>query len=177
MQGVRMAWPPVIPPNSRVNATPQSTNHPDDHNKISNALTDIVTGPPWAAWTPVLTVESGTNPSLGAGAAQGRYIRIGKLCIAQGIIRMGSGASAGSGNYVSSLPVNASTSLAVPPCGSGFLYNGIYWPIIGQLLSDGTRVLFAHAINTQNNGRVSNNAPFNFGAGSEIQFEISYETA
>jgi hypothetical protein len=38
-----MAWPPTIPPANRTNATPQETNHPNDHNAISTALTDTVT--------------------------------------------------------------------------------------------------------------------------------------
>lgn len=37
-----MAYPPTIPPNTRANTTPTFDNHPDDHNDISNALTDIV---------------------------------------------------------------------------------------------------------------------------------------
>jgi len=37
-----MAWPPVIPPNDRTNATPAQDAHPNDHNLAANALTDIV---------------------------------------------------------------------------------------------------------------------------------------
>jgi len=37
-----MAYPPEIPPNDRIDATPVTTNHPTDHNEISDALTDIV---------------------------------------------------------------------------------------------------------------------------------------
>lgn len=37
-----MAYPPVVPPATRTNATPQADNHPADHNGISAALTDIV---------------------------------------------------------------------------------------------------------------------------------------
>lgn len=38
-----MPWPPVIPPATRANATPQLDTHPSDHNAISAALTDLVT--------------------------------------------------------------------------------------------------------------------------------------
>lgn len=38
-----MAWPPTIPPATRTDATSQTTNHPQDHNQTSQALTDIVT--------------------------------------------------------------------------------------------------------------------------------------
>jgi microcystin-dependent protein len=37
-----MAYPPTIPPATRTNNTPQVDDHPDDHNAISAALTDIV---------------------------------------------------------------------------------------------------------------------------------------
>lgn len=37
-----MAWPPTIPPATRSNLTPQDTDHPGDHNAISEALTDLV---------------------------------------------------------------------------------------------------------------------------------------
>lgn len=38
-----MAWPPTIPPNTRANATSQADVHPQDHNQISDALTEMVT--------------------------------------------------------------------------------------------------------------------------------------
>ncbi len=47
-----MAYPPPIPPNSRANGTGTFDNHPNDHNAISNALTDIVN-------------ELGADPSAG----------------------------------------------------------------------------------------------------------------
>jgi len=37
-----MSWPPTIPPNNRTDATDQATNHPLDHNQISDALTELV---------------------------------------------------------------------------------------------------------------------------------------
>ncbi|MET0579825.1 MAG: hypothetical protein ABW122_14300 [Ilumatobacteraceae bacterium] len=37
-----MPYPPAVPPNTRVNSTPQADAHPSDHNGIANALTDIV---------------------------------------------------------------------------------------------------------------------------------------
>lgn len=37
-----MAYPPTVPPNSRLDTTPLATNHISDHNAISNALTDII---------------------------------------------------------------------------------------------------------------------------------------
>lgn len=37
-----MAWPPIIPPATRSDTTPQLHNHPQDHNQISEALAAIV---------------------------------------------------------------------------------------------------------------------------------------
>src|SRR4030095_16705759 len=37
-----MAYPPVVPPSTRTNATPSVDNHPGDHNQISAALTEIL---------------------------------------------------------------------------------------------------------------------------------------
>lgn len=37
-----MAYPPTVPPNTRADATLMATNHKDDHNALSNALTDIL---------------------------------------------------------------------------------------------------------------------------------------
>lgn len=37
-----MAYPPTPPPTGRSDSTPLPTNHPDDHNAISTALTDII---------------------------------------------------------------------------------------------------------------------------------------
>lgn len=54
-----MAYPPSLPPNSRVNADPQFNNHPSDHNKIANALADII-------------IELGANPSYTYGSVEER---------------------------------------------------------------------------------------------------------
>jgi len=37
-----MAYPPEVPPHTRTNTDPMVNNHPDDHNLISYALTDVL---------------------------------------------------------------------------------------------------------------------------------------
>lgn len=37
-----MAYPPPVPPATRTNATPMVDNHPEDHNVISAALTEVL---------------------------------------------------------------------------------------------------------------------------------------
>lgn len=49
-----MAYPPTLPPATRVNTTPSFDNHPSDHNALVNALASII-------------AELGSNPS-GASA-------------------------------------------------------------------------------------------------------------
>ena len=59
-----MPWPPIIPPNTRQNVTPELDNHPSDHNLISNALTDIAArlgagGNSELAYAEVTTTQTG----------------------------------------------------------------------------------------------------------------------
>jgi hypothetical protein len=67
-------------------------------------------GSAWTTYTPALTATT-TNPGLGTSfAREGAYYRIGSLVIARGTIRAGtSGATAGNGIYMVSLPVPAKT--------------------------------------------------------------------
>jgi len=37
-----MAWPPIAPPNNRLNTTPTVDNHPSDHNLIADSISDII---------------------------------------------------------------------------------------------------------------------------------------
>jgi hypothetical protein len=62
-------------------------------------------------YTPTLTAST-TNPTLGSGSsAVGWWQRIGNLIIGGATIRFGtSGAAAGSGNYIVSLPFDADTT-------------------------------------------------------------------
>lgn len=54
-----MPYPPYIPPNTRTNSTAMATNHPNDHNYIADALSDIVN-------------ELGNDPSGPSGNLQFR---------------------------------------------------------------------------------------------------------
>ena len=54
-----MAYPPTVPPATRTDSTPQFTNHPNDHNAISTALTDLVN-------------ELGADPSGGYATVNAR---------------------------------------------------------------------------------------------------------
>ncbi|MET0578005.1 MAG: hypothetical protein ABW122_05060 [Ilumatobacteraceae bacterium] len=107
-----MAYPPTIPPATRVNATPQVDNHPSDHNTISTALTDIIN-------------ELGANPS---GIFPTVGDRITNLDTRHGISTLGATAI-GSG-VVGTL---AWTTLSTPDWGPGPILtapagtNGLYF--------------------------------------------------
>lgn len=55
-----MTYPPSPPPADRLNTTPQVTNHPSDHNLLSENITDIVN-------------ELGTNPSGDSPTVEARF--------------------------------------------------------------------------------------------------------
>ena len=67
---------------------------------------------PWTIYTPVWTA-SGTNPTVGDAAIQGRYVSLGATVIGEISITGGTGAGGfnrGSGTYSFSLPTNAVAS-------------------------------------------------------------------
>lgn len=66
-------------------------------------------------FTPSLSVLSGTPPTLGTGStAVSRFAQLGKMVHYYGKILFGSsGAAAGSGVYLISLPVNAAGAIAI----------------------------------------------------------------
>ena len=66
----------------------------------------------WRSWTPSLTAST-TNPTLGtASRAEGIYVKLGRLVVANFVIQFGtSGTNAGSGFYRINLPVAAAQQL------------------------------------------------------------------
>ena len=85
-----MAWPPVVPPATRANATPLLDTHPADHNAISAALTDLVTrvNPTvWAALPPGagITTPAGNNPAM--------YRRVGDITYLRGYVAVDNAAT------------------------------------------------------------------------------------
>ena len=59
----------------------------------------------WSTYAPVLTATV-TSPTLGTGYGKAHYIRVGNLVMYGWFVTFGSGGSAGSGDYMVSLPVN-----------------------------------------------------------------------
>lgn len=56
-----MAWPPPVPPSTRNDATPQATDHADDHNQLATAVQALVDTGDWYVWGAelALTFNSG----------------------------------------------------------------------------------------------------------------------
>lgn len=141
-----MPYPPTIPPNTRTNLTPQDTSHPNDHNLIANALTDIVnvlgsapqgssatvqarieaiaaaplSSVVWTAYTPAW-YSTGTQPSIGNGTISGRFALVGKIAFVEMAILFGSTTNFGTGSYRFGLPAAAPFAgpIAISPVGSG----------------------------------------------------------
>jgi hypothetical protein len=71
----------------------------------------------WTAFTPALS-GSTTNPTLGTGSsATGRYIQIGKTVVGAGAFSWGSSPTAGSGQYLITLPLPVLTTVGTQPLG------------------------------------------------------------
>lgn len=138
-----MAYPATPPPAGRTDSTPLPTNHPDDHNLISAAITDIVN-------------ELGSNPKGSSASVTARLNAINALPSVQA---GRSSVTTGSGGVVSftfptaftAAPTVVATgelgdtvdmyvsarsatgfSLTLPSLGAGFIRN-INWVAVGTL--------------------------------------------
>src|SRR5688500_18859613 len=136
--------------------------HITDHQTIAVAVNALGSGTEvWTAWTPALTAST-TNPTMGSGAvATGRYSQNGKTVTGWGHIKFGtSGAAAGSGLYMVSLPVapktHATSTVAV---GNGNLVDaGTTATTANFMLWSGESVL--HFQPVTNASTVSNTVPW-----------------
>ena len=75
-------------------------------------------GAVWEEYTPAWT-GSVTNPAIGNGTIAGRYARLQKIIIAQGIIIVGSTTTFGAGGYRISVPITARADAFLPSIGMG----------------------------------------------------------
>lgn len=77
----------------------------------------------YASFSPTLTATT-TSPTLGTGGSvTGRYFQSGKHVVGDVVVQFGtSGAAAGTGTYLVSLPVAASTALGFAVMGSAYAY-------------------------------------------------------
>jgi hypothetical protein len=89
------------------------------------AAADSTLGDAWTAYTPVWTGTT-TNPVIGTGTIKGRYKRLGKWGMVQGLIVTDGTTTYGTGTYLLSLPAgwsfeNTATALVIR--GSAFVFD------------------------------------------------------
>lgn len=138
-----------------------------------------ITGLPWSNWTPALTASI-TNPNIGStGTALGAYVRIGSLLVGHGRISFGgTGIANGSGNYLVSLPENASTAITGQSLGSGVVFDASSARYNFQLERSGANTAFLVYHNPGANNVVTGAAPVaTFVAGDRIQYWFAYQGA
>jgi hypothetical protein len=138
-------------------------------------LGQTVTG----TYVPALTASS--NPNLGSGSsALGRYtLWGGKWCAVRATVQWGSSGSAGSGQYLLSLPFTTSASITdgVSNVGSALMRDASGGPAINigvcyAIASSATMALHSAS------GGVNNTTPWTWGgSGDYITIGLTYETA
>ncbi len=68
-----MAWPPLIPPNTRLNDTVTADNHPSDHNQLADALTNVVDYVQSFAISSAVNVSSVGTPEVALPAVDASF--------------------------------------------------------------------------------------------------------
>lgn len=88
--------------------------------EVRDALTGIQAA--WTAYTPTWTAAT-TNPTLGNGTLVGSYLQVGNTVLWKFDLTFGSTTTAGSGNYVFTLPVTHATVTQGHPMGLATITN------------------------------------------------------
>lgn len=132
----------------------------------------------WTAYTPVLTATT-TNPTLGSGSVQaGRWTRqTDRLVVVHIYIKFGtSGAAAGSGDYLVSLPVNRGSDAALRVFGCGYIYDDSTTAnrLVVAIKQAGAGVVQMLA---EGSSTVNNASPWTWANNDEIQLLLTYEAA
>jgi hypothetical protein len=131
------------------------------------------------SYTPSLTATT-TNPTLGSGSGTiGRYtLRNGIWCDVRFTIKFGaSGAAAGSGQYLISLPFTSASdfTIAAPDCGAGYLRDDS-----ANATAQGMSFVspgFATASFLANNVVVTSSAPWAWANLDSLAGSLTYRTA
>ncbi|WP_318203032.1 hypothetical protein [Streptomyces sp. SCL15-4] len=129
----------------------------------------------WTVYTP--TWSASTAPSLGNGTMNGRYMKIGRIVIAEVNLFPGSQTTYGAGSWAFSLPVTSAskstTSLVMArmyDASTSANYCGV-----GQIGSSDTAARFIAPSGSTVN--VSAASPFTWAAGDECRIAMVYESA
>lgn len=130
----------------------------------------------WFQWTPVLSVLSGTNPTLGVGgSAVGEWHNNNGLVTAQFDIFFGSsGVAAGSGIYAVSTPVNLTADWDIRlPVGQVSLWDAT-GPVV-RLRTIRFNTVNSVVMSAEDGSNVTNAVPQTWAAGDHIHGILTYK--
>jgi len=129
------------------------------------------------AYTPIWTAST-SNPTLGNGTLQGRYIQIGKLVVVFITFIFGSTSSFGVGNHYLSLPFEAQSS-------GGGMFDGFarfrdtgvanYFRIAGVATSLSSTKITLFTSLTGNDNNWTPTSPFSMGVNDTLIIQLMYE--
>lgn len=131
----------------------------------------------WQAHTAAALTAATTNPTLGGGVIDARYVVNGTTVMGRVFIRFGASMTAGSGEYRYVLPVAPRVSAYEVPTGIGYVWigGGSSVPFVQSVIPAGATYvrLRQDGITTA----VGSASPGAFIAGGEITFDFAYEAA
>lgn len=141
---------------------------------------DSLTAPGWTAYTPAWTAF-GVAPAIGNGTATGAYRQSTDmdLVIVRGNLTFGSTTTYGTGIYFFSLPVAASAGWIGCAGGTGYALDTAVQEYAGVVKIDGSTTLriLPASNNTDSTANWGPTAPFTFGNGDSVRFQVIYEPA
>lgn len=129
----------------------------------------------WTTYTPTWTASS--NPAIGNGTITGRYLKVGRKCIAIVKITMGSATTYGSGGYSFGLPFTSASG--VDYLGTARLVAANAWN--GQTVMTGGNTAFnatfpASSTDTRS-ATLSATVPETLASTHVVRAQIEYQTA
>lgn len=173
-----------------------NTYNTDDNlmsDKVNDDFDGLATGKEmhynaeWTTYTPTWTATTSTNPAIGNGTLNGRYLLIGKTCFVRILVKMGSTTTYGTANaWLFALPFNWSTTFY--PSHHFPFGNAQYWDTsAGSLYAGRVRTSYAYSNkvigivpNTAgtyvSHNALANNVPFTWATGDIITMTFKYET-
>ncbi|MGW8703273.1 hypothetical protein ACWGOK_41280 [Streptomyces eurythermus] len=129
----------------------------------------------WTTYTPTWTAS--TNPALGNGTINGRYMKVGRIVFAEILLFPGSTTTYGSGSWAFGLPVT-SASKSTTALATVRMFDqsaSAQYPGVGQIGSADTAVRFITSAGGTAN--VGSGTPFAWAAGDECRLSMVYEAA
>lgn len=135
---------------------------------------DDLTGTGWTSYTPTWTANS-SNPAIGNGTITARYRRVpdSDLVMYTGAITMGTTTTYGSGFWIVSFPVTATSAATATDVGSGYLLDAgtIARPVASRVFAT-TQLVF-----DSDGGSITATVPMTWAQNDELRWSLVYEAA